>query len=137
LALLLNDDPDFVLQALDAGAAGCLTRDAAIGELLDAIRKVASGGVYLSNRLANAVALESMLGTEMGPKLSQREREVLRRLADGENTKTIASDLGVTGKTVETYRRRIMEKLGKRTLADLVDEGSIPGRSPPPVRQGR
>jgi DNA-binding NarL/FixJ family response regulator len=120
LALLLKDDPHFVREALDAGAAGCLTRDAAIDELLVAIRKVASGGVYLSQGLVHDVALGAVLGVGRDSRLSEREVDVLRRIADGDNTKMIAIALAVSGKTVETYRRRIMEKLGKYSLAELV-----------------
>ena len=119
LALPLSDDAEFVRQALKAGVAGCLTREASLEELIEAIHAVSIGLIYLSPSLASVVAFQAVMGAK-DRKLSARECEVLRHIADGDNTKLIASMLGVTSKTVETYRRRIMEKLDRHTVADLV-----------------
>src|SRR4051812_24485459 len=105
---------NFVRDILRAGASGCLTKDSASNELVAAIRTVAGGKMYLSPGLADAVVKGYVNAPEREAEhapLSPREREVLQRIADGETTKEIARALRVSGKTVETHRRRLMEKL--------------------------
>jgi DNA-binding NarL/FixJ family response regulator len=121
VVLCLHTDWASVRELLGAGALGCLARDSASNELIDAIRTVAAGRVYLSSRLAGAL-VSDYLHDPKAPrrkKLAPREREILRRIANGESTRQIAAALHIGTKTVETHRRRIMEKLQKRSLAEL------------------
>jgi DNA-binding NarL/FixJ family response regulator len=99
-----------------------LTRDSASAELVTAIRTVVAHQTYLSPSIADTVVAGYVLprGKRKGARsLSAREREILQRIADGQTTKTIASALGVSGKTIETHRRRLMEKLGLHSVAEL------------------
>jgi DNA-binding NarL/FixJ family response regulator len=123
VALFLQLDATLIRHVLAAGAAACLTKDAASDELLTAIRTVAAGKIYLSQRITETVLngyVSRSDNKSRRKELSARERDVLRRIADGETTKEIAGHLEVSGRTVETYRRRIMEKLGIQTVADLI-----------------
>jgi DNA-binding NarL/FixJ family response regulator len=123
LALTVRPDSTTIREILAAGASGCLAKESASSDLISAIRTVMSHQVYLSPHIAEAVVKGYVLPAAKGTKvsaLSARERQILRRIADGERTKEIASAVGVSVKTVETYRRRIMQKLGKHTVAELV-----------------
>jgi DNA-binding NarL/FixJ family response regulator len=122
LALGMRADTTLIRQILEAGAAGCLTRQCASTDLVTAIRTVMAQKIYLSPRIAEAVVSGYALPSDraaMDRTLSTREREILRRIADGETTKQTAGTLGVSVKTVETHRRRIMHKLGLHSVADL------------------
>jgi len=112
---------EFVREVFAAGASGCLTKECASEELATAIRTVMSGKTYLSPRLADAVVGYMLPGdrTRAQRHLSLREQDILQRIADGQSTKQIAITLGVSAKTVETHRRRIMEKLGRHSVAEL------------------
>jgi DNA-binding NarL/FixJ family response regulator len=128
IALSMHADRRFVAEMLRAGASGYLVKDAAFEELVDAIRAVTQGRVYLGQGVAGVVVQDYVrrLGAapeaEVSPisKLSPREREVLQLAAEGNSTKEIASVLGLSVKTVETHRRQIMDKLGTYTLAGLI-----------------
>ncbi|HEX8912244.1 MAG TPA: response regulator transcription factor [Humisphaera sp.] len=107
---------------LDAGAAACLTKECSAGELLAAIRSAAAGQVYLSPALMRTMVdgyVRPARGVGPARALAAREIEVLRLIASGKATKEIAYDFGVSAKTVETYRRRIMEKLDRHSVAEL------------------
>jgi DNA-binding NarL/FixJ family response regulator len=122
IVLTFQPDAAFIRDVLQAGASGCLTRESASAELVTAIRTVVAQRTYLSPSIADAVVEGYVLphGRRKAPKnLSAREREILQRIADGQTTKTIASALGVSVKTIETYRRRLMEKLGLHSVAGL------------------
>lgn len=123
IILSLNPDGVFIREMLRAGARGCLSKDSASSELVEAIATVVEGRIYLSPRISGAVVNDYLLGERRASDrrggLSLREREILRRIADGETTKQIALSLHIGAKTVETHRRRIMEKLRKHTLAEL------------------
>jgi NarL family two-component system response regulator LiaR len=117
---IMHGDPQWVPEVLRAGGSGCLTRDCASEELVSAIRTVAAGGIYVSPNLAGAVMRRYVAPeTDSRTSLSRREREILTYIADGNSTKVIARTLHLSGKTIETYRRRIMDKLGKHTVAEL------------------
>jgi DNA-binding NarL/FixJ family response regulator len=91
------------------------------------------GRVYLSPRLVEQVVNGYVRATcEAGPQrpLAPREREVLRRIAGGQTTKEVAYALGVSAKTVETHRRRIMEKLGMHSVAELTKYAVLQGMTP-------
>jgi DNA-binding NarL/FixJ family response regulator len=112
---------EFVREVFAAGVTGCLTKECASEELAIAIRTVMSGNTYLSPSLAGAL-VGYMLPRDRARSqrnLSIREQDILQRIADGQTTKEIARTLGVSSKTVETHRRRIMEKLGRHSVAQL------------------
>jgi DNA-binding NarL/FixJ family response regulator len=121
VVLSLSASPLFVREVLSAGAGGCLTKECASEELASAIRAVFAGRTYLSPRMSDALVagfLPADRTTARKP-LSLREKDILQRIADGHSTKEIAMTLGVSAKTVETHRRRIMEKLNRHTVAEL------------------
>lgn len=129
IGLSMHSDGRYVSEMLRSGARGYLLKDSAIDELTEAIRVVAGGGTFLS-RGVTGVVLEDYVrrmsgsdGTEVqGPAkaLSTREREVLQLIAEGLSTKQIAAQLHLSGKTVETHRRQIMDKLGIYNIAGLI-----------------
>jgi len=120
LSLSMHADRGFVMGALDAGASGYVLKDGAKSELLDAIRTVMAGQVYLSPGIAGMVvaAARSNVPPRFTP-LTERESEVLKLLAQGETTKKIALRLRLSVKTVGTHRRNIMEKLNTDSIAKL------------------
>jgi len=115
-------EQEFAVRALKAGAAGYLTKESAPEELARAIRKVLGGGRYVSDSLAERLALELGSGRVRPPHelLSDREFEVLRMLASGMTAKQIAGELSLSAKTISTYRSRILEKTGLRTTAEVI-----------------
>ena len=124
LALSMHTDKRFVAGMLKAGAAGYMLKDGAAEELVTAIRAIAVGGTYLSPRIAGPVVQGLVSparpeGSASKLALTVREREVLQLLAEGKSTKEIAHALIISTKTVETYRHRIMDKSGLRTVAEL------------------
>jgi DNA-binding NarL/FixJ family response regulator len=113
---------EYVRRALKAGAAGYVVKRSAAKEVVEAIRAVHAGQRYLSPRVADVV-LEDYTDDKQDDllsRLSAREREVLQLLAEGRTGAQIAERLSLSQKTVETYRARLVEKLGIRDLAGLV-----------------
>ena len=102
-----------VRRALRSGAAGAVSRDDTAETLIDAIRAVAAGRRAVSSRLARAPVPPV-------PCLSERELEVLRHFGSGRSGREVADELGLSPKTVSTYRRRILKKLGLHNGAELV-----------------
>lgn len=125
LILSVHDHPEYVLGAVRAGAQGYLRKDTSPAELREAIRAVARGESYFSPNVARhltaAVRGEADRGTpvERLVKLAPREREVLGGIAAGETSREIAARLGLSPRTVETYRENLMRKLEIRTVAGL------------------
>lgn len=124
IALSMHSDKRFVLEMLKAGASGYLLKDCAFEELVDAIRTVCTGQIYLSHRVTGVVVdefLHNRPGSDTSAYnlLSAREREVLQLLAEGNTTKSIAASLNVSTKTIETHRQQIMEKLNLHSVAEL------------------
>ncbi len=117
LALSMHDDRAHLMRLLEAGAAGYVIKRTAGEELLRAIRSVASGESYVDSLLAGALLRDGDADEEP---LSPREEEVLRRTAWGESNKAIAAELGISTRTVETYKARIAEKLKLRTRPEMV-----------------
>lgn len=117
LALTMHDDRAHLMRLLEAGAAGYVIKRTAGEELLRAIRSVASGESYVDSLLAGALLRDAEAENEP---LSPREEEVLRRTAWGESNKAIAAELGISTRTVETYKARISEKLNLRTRPEMV-----------------
>lgn len=124
IGLSMHTDRRFVSEMLKAGASGFVSKDSAFEELIQAIRTVLTGKVYLSPSAAGVVVddyLRRNTPAEPGAfsALTTREREVLQLMAEGRNTKQIAMDLHVSIKTIETHRRQIMEKLDVYSVAEL------------------
>jgi DNA-binding NarL/FixJ family response regulator len=124
LALSMHPDRRYVIETLKAGASGYVLKDSAFDELIHAIESVMEGCAYLSPAVTDMVVREyvSRLPNDEGTAfsvLTVREREVLQLLAEGAPTKAIATRLGVSVKTVETYRQQIMAKLDLHTVAEL------------------
>ena len=117
LALTMHDDRAHLSRLLEAGATGYAIKRAAGEELLYAIRAVAAGESYIDPLLAGALLRSDEHADEA---LSPREEEVLRRTAWGETNKAIAAELGISTRTVETYKARIAEKLKLRTRPEMV-----------------
>ncbi len=123
LVLSTHHDKRFVQEMLKAGAAGYVTKMAAGQELPRAIRAVADGKCYLSPEIARCALGDYANGTECcSPpprRLGARERDILKRIADGEHSPSIAADLGIAVATVEVHRRNLMRKLDLHTVATL------------------
>lgn len=125
LALSVHEDTSYLRQLLTAGASGYILKHAAADDLIRAIRLVATGGVYLDPALAGHVVagyvrVPAAASALQGTDLSERETEVVQRIAQGYSNKEIATQLTLSVKTVETYRARAMEKLGLDSRAALV-----------------
>ncbi len=124
LVLCSRENPTLARQFLGVGAAGCLLKGASPTELEQAIHQVASGQTYLSASLARRMATHvgGVTADEAVPAatLTGRQREVLRLLAEGQNTKEIAAELRVSPKTVEFHRSRLMLRLRISSVAGLV-----------------
>jgi DNA-binding NarL/FixJ family response regulator len=124
LILSIYTDEEHVYQALRAGAAGYLMKGAATEELELAIRTVAEGETYLSPPVSKLVIMEYIRRTNVGfsslERLSSRQTQVLKLIAEGKTTKQIALELGISVKTVETHRSALMKRIGVRDVAGLV-----------------
>ena len=122
LVLSMYSEDQFAVRVLKAGARGYLTKDSAPDELVKAIRKVVSGGTYVSAFLAEKLAFE--IGTDSSKlpheALSDREFQVLRLIAAGKSVKEIAAELYLSVKTVSTYRARLLQKMNLETNAELI-----------------
>jgi DNA-binding NarL/FixJ family response regulator len=123
LVLTAHAEEQYLLPVIRAGGAGYLLKSAADEELLDAIRAVYRGDAYLPPPAAAMLLRDYMRRTGEGgglAELSPREREVVRLTAEGYDARDIGERLYLSAKTVETYRRRAMEKLGLQSRAELV-----------------
>lgn len=124
VGLSMHADGQFVMEMLRAGATGYLLKDCAKEDLARAIRAVGSNLTFFSPGIAdtvvdNYVRHQSPAQAPSPVKLTEREREVLRLLAEGKSTKDIAGQFGVCVKTIEAHRRRIKDKLELRSIAEL------------------
>ena len=124
IILSMHANEEYVMQALRAGAVGYLLKDSAALELELAIRAVARGETYLSPAISRTV-IDGYLarvsgGTPGADPLTPRQREILKLVAEGHSTKAIAFTLQLSGKTVETHRAQIMNRLGIRDVPGLV-----------------
>jgi DNA-binding NarL/FixJ family response regulator len=124
IILSMHANEEYVLQALRSGAAGYLLKDAATVELELAIKAVMRGETYLSPAISKSVIEQYLArlkgGETPAANLTLRQREILQLIAEGTNTKEIASMLGISVKTVETHRSQVMNRLGIHDVAGLV-----------------
>jgi DNA-binding NarL/FixJ family response regulator len=124
LILSMHANEEYALRALRAGAAGYILKEARKQELLHAIETVASGGTYLSPKVSQHVIENYVqsVGANKSPleKLTPRQRETLKLIAEGRSNREIASMLDLSIKTVETHRTQLMERLDIHDVAGLV-----------------
>jgi DNA-binding NarL/FixJ family response regulator len=127
---------EHVFQALHAGARGYLPKESAGIEVVDAVRTVHAGHRYLSHRISDKVIddyvrqRESAEGSSPLARLKPREREILQLVVEGRSSTEIASRLSLSPKTIETYRSRIMQKLGISDLPGLIRFAILHGLTP-------
>lgn len=125
LILTVHSNEEYILQALRAGAAGYLLKEAAPTELIRAIKALNRGESYLSPSISRQVIqnyvekTERLTGETSYDRLTNREREVLQLIAEGYSIKDIALHLAISDKTVRTHRRRLMNKLNIHSTAEL------------------
>ncbi len=122
LVVSMHPEEQWAIRAFRSGAAGYLTKRHSAEELAEAIRRVHAGGRYVTAALADVLAAQLVSGSEGSAHdaLSKREFEVLCRLGSGRMVKRIAADLGLSPKTVSTYRSRILEKLALGSTAEII-----------------
>ncbi len=124
LVLTQHDALGQIREALEAGAAGYVLKTASARELVDAVREVHDGRSYLSpdvtSHLVGALARPEPEPASPLMRLTSREREILRRIAEGLSNKEIAADLGLSVRTVEAHRASVMGKLGVHKVTNLV-----------------
>ncbi|MCL5966395.1 MAG: response regulator transcription factor [Deltaproteobacteria bacterium] len=122
LVLTMHEEEQFVVRAVGAGAMGYLTKRSAADQLLSAIRKLHAGGRFLGDAAAEALAARVARGADSDSPLdalSNREIQVLRGIALGRSNREIAEAYGISVKTVDTYRLRLLRKLRLRNNAEL------------------
>jgi two-component system invasion response regulator UvrY len=121
LVLSMHPEDQFAVRLLKAGAAGYLTKESAGEELAGAIKKVLTGGRYISPSLAERMASYLDIDVQKPPheRLSDREFLILRMIASGKQVSQIAKDLSLSVATVSTYRARILEKMDMKNNAEL------------------
>lgn len=119
LVLSIYPEEQYAVRALKAGASGYLTKESAPEELIAAIRKVSGGGKYISSSLAEelAVHLEEDSAKPIHEKLSDREYQVMLKIASGKTVKEIADEMFFSVKTISTYRVRALRKMGLKNNA--------------------
>jgi two-component system, NarL family, response regulator NreC len=122
LVLSMQDEPQYVRQAFDAGASGYVLKESADAELVSAIQQVSQGESYVDPKLGARMVAAERAETRRAAEdpLSDREREVLRLLALGHTNQEIAKQLFISVRTAETHRAHIMRKLTLQTRAELV-----------------
>ncbi|MEM7361018.1 MAG: response regulator transcription factor [Pseudomonadota bacterium] len=124
LALSAHSEGVYVKGMLEAGARGYMVKDAASEELLQAIRTISRGRLYVSPSITDTLVGDYLLRvqgkiTAESDVLTVREREVLQLVSEGQSSAQIAKSLNLSDRTVDTHRKRIMDKLGIRSVAEL------------------
>jgi two-component system, NarL family, invasion response regulator UvrY len=134
LVMSMHPETQYALRALRAGASGYVTKDSGSATLIAAMRKVAVGGVFISDATAEILVRDRWAAPEDLPEtpLSDRELQVFEKIVAGEKLMDIARDLGLSIKTVSTHKTNILKKMGMETEADMVryamlrDLGALP-----------
>ena len=113
---------EYIFHALEAGVHGYILKDAATENIINAVKSVYSGKHYLCNRIAGIVANQvgQRSDTDLLASLSQREREILQLVVEGNSSANIAAKIHISPKTVDTYRSRLMQKLHIKDVVGLV-----------------
>ena len=134
IALTMYPKKSFVMEMLNAGASGYILKDDAFAELVKAIKTVMAGQTYLCPKSASVLVdnyvRKHPLNASASVLLTNRQREVLKLLAEGKPTKEIALILKLSPKTVDACRRRVMEKLNVKNIAELVKYAIREGLTP-------
>ena len=122
LVLSMHEEEQYAVRAIKAGASGYLTKESATAQLVSAIRKVASGGAFITDSVAQQLALGAMPQSDGPPHsaLSDREFQVFRELVSGKAVSDIAAQLNLSVKTVSTHKARIMQKMNMSNPAELI-----------------
>lgn len=122
LVLSMHHEVQYAVRAIKSGASGYLTKESAPAQLVQALAKIAGGGAYVSAEVAEQLALGAMPGAEAAPhaSLTDREFDVMRRLAAGASVSDIAAALNLSVKTVSTHKANGMAKLGLSNQSELV-----------------
>ena len=122
LVLTAYQEAEYGVRAVRAGAAGFLTKETAPELLIEAVRKIAAGGKYVSPELAETLAsvVAGEIGGALHERLSDREFEILKALALGKTVSQIGQDLQLSVKTVSTHRTRILKKMNMSSNAELM-----------------
>jgi DNA-binding NarL/FixJ family response regulator len=125
LVLSMHDESLYALRALKAGALGYVMKAEALQHVIEAVRRVLDGRIFVSPRFGEQLIFKAVHGSENGApspvdRLSDRELEVLMMLGKGHNTKSIAKGLNLSVKTIETHRAHIKEKLGFSDASEMV-----------------
>jgi DNA-binding NarL/FixJ family response regulator len=122
LVLSIHAEEQFAVRVLKAGASGYVTKENAPDELIKAIRKVVSGGKYISRGLAESLAfgLDTASARPRHEALSDREFQVLQLVASGKTLTEIAEELSLSTKTISTYRTRLLEKMDFKSNAEII-----------------
>ena len=122
LVLSVHSEDQYAVRALRLGASGYLTKDHSADELAGAIRRAYRGGKYVTDSLAERLAFELETDRDMLPHalLSDREYQVLCKLGSGTSVKETAAELGLSPKTVSTYRTRVLTKMNLKSNAELI-----------------
>jgi DNA-binding NarL/FixJ family response regulator len=121
LVLSIHPEEQIAVRALKSGASGYLTKSGAPDELIEAIRKVSSGGEYITSSLAERLAFHLRTDSDkpLHETLSDREYEVMCKIASGKTVKEIAKEMSLSPITIGTYRSRIMEKMMMKNNVEL------------------
>ncbi|MGX5173258.1 response regulator [Aliikangiella sp. IMCC44653] len=124
LVLTMHEEEEYVIHMVKAGACGYLVKDSAAQELIEAVKTIASGGTYFSQKAAQVLASQYRNPPTDWDNpyrdLTQRERQVFHLVVDGKTTKDIARDLSISVKTVENHRGKVLDKLNVANTAELV-----------------
>ena len=122
LILSMHAEEQYAVRAIKAGAAGYLTKESAPDQLVSAIRKVASGGAFISPSVAERLALEYGAPRSETPHtaLSDREYQIFHLIVAGASISAIAERLNLSVKTVSTHKSRILQKMGMSSAAELI-----------------
>jgi DNA-binding NarL/FixJ family response regulator len=123
LILSMHPEKVYAISALKAGASGFVSKEADTETIINAIRKIHEGGIYISNELAQKLAFDENAHrpSRLYKKLSTREIEVLKLLSAGKRNKEIAEELDINEKTVSTYKARLLKKLDVTNMVELIN----------------
>jgi len=122
LVLTMHEEHQYAIRAIRAGASGYLTKESASRQLLEALRKVASGGAFISSEVAEQLALGAMPDATRAPheSLSDREFQIFRLIAAGKSISDIGEMLNLSVKTVSTHKANILQKMNMAGTAELI-----------------
>ena len=131
LILTMHRSDEYFFEMLKAGASGYILKGASANELIDAVRQVKQGEVYLNptmvKKLVQGYLQLTEWETDQGPILSQRERDILRLLGEGYSNKEIAEELVISSSTVHSHRGNLMKKLGFSSPRELIQYARMRG----------